>query len=213
MDLNLNRTSFASINVDNFETIKYNWIIDVRKLPAYFIFVQAGADAVVGRTIWGGLNLGVFGIKVKEVPAGKHIVTTSRSHSNKLVNDCISAMNVDEVIRVGGAGNKVCDGGVGGELWMSFLNFNDVQNQYQPCFSILTSSSPTSCYLMVLEMLQRRFMRMLPGMQNINFVAKLVAFPFLSPNFWGNYFFFLFNYLQQCSLMLLSMPLLSSWLL
>lgn len=68
---------------------------------------QAGADAVVGRTIWGGLNLGVFGIKVKEVPAGKHIVTTSRSHSNKLVNDCISAMNVDEVIRVGGAGNKV----------------------------------------------------------------------------------------------------------
>ncbi|XP_067844980.1 3'(2'),5'-bisphosphate nucleotidase 1 [Heptranchias perlo] len=68
---------------------------------------QAGAGAVLGRTIWGVLNLGVFGIQLKETPEGKHIVTTTRSHSNKLVNDCISAMNADEVIRVGGAGNKV----------------------------------------------------------------------------------------------------------
>ncbi|XP_072121180.1 3'(2'),5'-bisphosphate nucleotidase 1 [Mobula birostris] len=68
---------------------------------------QAGGNAVIGRTIWGVLNLGVFGIEMKEVPEGKHIITTSRSHSNKLVNDCISAMNVDEVVRVGGAGNKV----------------------------------------------------------------------------------------------------------
>ncbi|XP_048456989.1 3'(2'),5'-bisphosphate nucleotidase 1 [Rhincodon typus] len=68
---------------------------------------QAGAGAVLGRTIWGILNLGVFGIQLKEVPEGKHIITTTRSHSSRLVNDCICAMNADEVIRVGGAGNKV----------------------------------------------------------------------------------------------------------
>ncbi|GCC23473.1 3'(2'),5'-bisphosphate nucleotidase 1 [Chiloscyllium punctatum] len=68
---------------------------------------QAGAGAVLGRTIWGVLNLGVFGIQLKEVPEGKHIIITTRSHSSRLVNDCIDAMNADEVIRVGGAGNKV----------------------------------------------------------------------------------------------------------
>ncbi|XP_038667921.1 3'(2'),5'-bisphosphate nucleotidase 1 isoform X2 [Scyliorhinus canicula] len=68
---------------------------------------QAGAGAVLGRTIWGVLNLGVFGIQLKEAPEGKHIITTTRSHSSKLVNDCICAMKADEVIRVGGAGNKV----------------------------------------------------------------------------------------------------------
>ncbi|XP_072365546.1 3'(2'),5'-bisphosphate nucleotidase 1 isoform X2 [Scyliorhinus torazame] len=68
---------------------------------------EAGAGAVLGRTIWGVLNLGVFGIQLKEAPEGKHIITTTRSHSSKLVNDCICAMKADEVIRVGGAGNKV----------------------------------------------------------------------------------------------------------
>lgn len=70
-------------------------------------FSQAGADAVLGRTIWGVLGLGAFGFQLKEAPAGKHIITTTRSHSSKLVNDCISAMNPDHVVRVGGAGNKV----------------------------------------------------------------------------------------------------------
>uniref|UniRef100_A0A8D0L719 3'(2'),5'-bisphosphate nucleotidase 1 n=1 Tax=Sphenodon punctatus TaxID=8508 RepID=A0A8D0L719_SPHPU len=68
---------------------------------------EAGADAVLGRTIWGILNLGAFGFQLKQVPAGKHIITTTRSHGNKLVNDCISAMNPDHVVRVGGAGNKI----------------------------------------------------------------------------------------------------------
>nr|KAF6399576.1 3'(2'), 5'-bisphosphate nucleotidase 1 [Molossus molossus] len=68
---------------------------------------QAGADAVLGRTIWGVLGLGAFGFQLKEVPAGKHIITTTRSHSNKLVTDCVSAMNPDDVLRVGGAGNKI----------------------------------------------------------------------------------------------------------
>ncbi|XP_044284101.1 3'(2'),5'-bisphosphate nucleotidase 1 isoform X3 [Varanus komodoensis] len=68
---------------------------------------EAGADAVLGRTIWGVLGLGAFGFQLKEMPAGKHIITTTRSHSSKLVNDCVSAMNPDSVVRVGGAGNKI----------------------------------------------------------------------------------------------------------
>ncbi|XP_019372020.1 PREDICTED: 3'(2'),5'-bisphosphate nucleotidase 1 isoform X2 [Gavialis gangeticus] len=68
---------------------------------------EAGADAVLGRTIWGVLGLGAFGFQLKEVPDGKHIIITTRSHSSKMVNDCIGAMNPDTVVRVGGAGNKV----------------------------------------------------------------------------------------------------------
>lgn len=51
--------------------------------------------------------MGAFGFQLQEVPAGKHIITTTRSHSNKLVTDCVTAMNPDDVLRVGGAGNKV----------------------------------------------------------------------------------------------------------
>ncbi|KAM5185167.1 3'(2'),5'-bisphosphate nucleotidase 1-like [Callospermophilus lateralis] len=68
---------------------------------------QAGPDPVLGRTIWGVLGLGAFGFQLKEVPGRKHIIRTTRSHSNKLVTDCISAMNPDDVLRVGGAGNKI----------------------------------------------------------------------------------------------------------
>ena len=70
-------------------------------------FTQAGPDAVLGRTIWGVLGLGAFGFQLKEVPAGKHIITTTRSHNSQLVTDCVTAMNPDDVLRVGGAGNKV----------------------------------------------------------------------------------------------------------
>ena len=61
----------------------------------------------MGRTLWGVLGLGAFGFQLQEVPDGKRIVTTTRSHSNKLVTDCVEAMEPDEVIKVGGAGNKV----------------------------------------------------------------------------------------------------------
>ncbi|XP_037751632.1 3'(2'),5'-bisphosphate nucleotidase 1 isoform X2 [Chelonia mydas] len=50
-----------------------------------FYNYEAGADAVLGRTIWGVLGLGAFGFQLKEVPAGKRIITTTRSHSNKLI--------------------------------------------------------------------------------------------------------------------------------
>ena len=69
--------------------------------------VQLGGGADLGRTMWGVLGLGTFGIEVKGVPDDRRIVTTTRSHSNKVVTDCVAAMEPHEVIRVGGAGNKV----------------------------------------------------------------------------------------------------------
>ncbi|XP_029449033.1 3'(2'),5'-bisphosphate nucleotidase 1 [Rhinatrema bivittatum] len=68
---------------------------------------EAGDNATLGRTIWGVLGIGAFGFQLQEVPDGKHIVITTRSHSNKLVTDCVAAMNPDKVVRVGGAGNKI----------------------------------------------------------------------------------------------------------
>ncbi|XP_024905617.1 3'(2'),5'-bisphosphate nucleotidase 1 isoform X1 [Pteropus alecto] len=78
-----------------------------QKLREHENEAKAGPDAMLGRTIWGVLGLGAFGFQLKEVPAGKHIITTTRSHSNKLVTDCVTAMNPDDVLRVGGAGNKI----------------------------------------------------------------------------------------------------------
>lgn len=72
-----------------------------------FYNYQLGAGAVLGRTIWGMPGLGAFGFQLQEVPDGRRIITTTRSHSNKVVTDCVDAMDPDEVIRVGGAGNKI----------------------------------------------------------------------------------------------------------
>lgn len=52
-------------------------------------------------------GLGAFGFQLQEVSGDKRIVTTTRSHSNKVVIDCVNAMEPHEVVRVGGAGNKV----------------------------------------------------------------------------------------------------------
>uniref|UniRef100_A0A4W5RXB7 3'(2'),5'-bisphosphate nucleotidase n=1 Tax=Hucho hucho TaxID=62062 RepID=A0A4W5RXB7_9TELE len=60
--------------------------------------------ADMGRTLWGMPGLGAFGFELQEVPDGRRIVTTTRSHSNKLVIDTVDAMK-PHVIRVGGAGN------------------------------------------------------------------------------------------------------------
>lgn len=72
-----------------------------------FYNYQLGAAASLGRTMWGMLGLGAFGFQLQEVPGSKRIVTTTRSHSNKVVTDCVNAMEPHEVIRVGGAGNKI----------------------------------------------------------------------------------------------------------
>ncbi|XP_077966954.1 3'(2'),5'-bisphosphate nucleotidase 1-like isoform X2 [Styela clava] len=72
-----------------------------------FYNYKAGPDAKLGRTIWGVIGLGAFGFKRNDLPKDSMIITTTRSHSNKQVNDCIENMTPTEVVRVGGAGNKV----------------------------------------------------------------------------------------------------------
>lgn len=52
-------------------------------------------------------TLGAFGFQLQEVAGDRRIITTTRSHSNKVVTDCVDAMEPNEVVRVGGAGNKV----------------------------------------------------------------------------------------------------------
>ncbi|KAK7906634.1 hypothetical protein WMY93_015246 [Mugilogobius chulae] len=63
-----------------------------------FYNYQLGAGAVLGRTIWGVLGLGAFGFELKEVP---------EAGGNKVVTACVDAMEPHEVVRVGGAGNKI----------------------------------------------------------------------------------------------------------
>lgn len=72
-----------------------------------FYNYQLGPGANLGRTMWGMPGLGAFGFQLKEVPGDKRIITTTRSHSNKVVTDCVDAMEPHEVLRVGGAGNKI----------------------------------------------------------------------------------------------------------
>lgn len=87
---------------------------------------QNGAGADMGRTLWGVLGLGAFGFQLQEVPDGRHIVTTTRSHSNKLVTDTVDAMEPDDVIRVGGAGNKVNGLEVGNDGVPAWYQFSKV---------------------------------------------------------------------------------------
>jgi len=60
-----------------------------------------------GRTLWAIQGVGAFGLETRSPPADKRIITTTRSHSDKLVNDAIQSVQPDEVLRVGGAGHKV----------------------------------------------------------------------------------------------------------
>jgi len=60
-----------------------------------------------GRTIWAIKGMGVHGIQATAAPPDQRIITTTRSHSSKLITDTIEAMKPDTVLRVGGAGHKV----------------------------------------------------------------------------------------------------------
>ncbi|KAF4532199.1 hypothetical protein B566_EDAN002262 [Ephemera danica] len=71
----------------------------------YFNYQNPGAE--LGRTIWGIPGVGCGGFTPKKPEAGKRIVTTTRSHSNKLVQAALDAIQPDDVLRVGGAGHKV----------------------------------------------------------------------------------------------------------
>lgn len=61
----------------------------------------------VGRTIWGLNGLGSDGFVTKVPNENGLVVTTTRSHSNELVQNALKALEPSEVKRVGGAGYKV----------------------------------------------------------------------------------------------------------
>lgn len=59
--------------------------------------------------MWGVVGGGASGISHQTPPEGKRIITTTRSHSNPIINSTIAALKPDEVLKVGGAGHKVAD--------------------------------------------------------------------------------------------------------
>lgn len=51
--------------------------------------------------------VGFYGCELKPPPEGEHIITTTRSHGTKAVNDAVTACEPTSELRVGGAGHKV----------------------------------------------------------------------------------------------------------
>jgi len=64
-------------------------------------------DLGVGRTVWGIVGLGAFGISGQTPPTNERIVTTTRSHGTGIVSSAVDACKPSSILRVGGAGNKV----------------------------------------------------------------------------------------------------------
>lgn len=60
-----------------------------------------------GRTLWGLIGIGVGGFQPQRPPPQTLIVTTTRSHSDKIVQKAVDSLSPTEVIRIGGAGQKV----------------------------------------------------------------------------------------------------------
>lgn len=73
-------------------------------MKPYFKCANSGK---LGRTIWGVKELGTGGFQSKKAPENKFIITTTRSHSNELVQTTLDSIRPDEIIRVGGCGFKV----------------------------------------------------------------------------------------------------------
>lgn len=60
-----------------------------------------------GRTMWGLVGMGCYGITPKPLPNDKLIITTTASHGNVNIEEAIASLRPDEVLKVGGAGHKV----------------------------------------------------------------------------------------------------------
>jgi len=73
----------------------------------YWNYQSTDPNPVLGRTFYGLVGAGVFGLQPSSPPQGKRIVTTTRSHSTGLVQDCLEILAPDEILKVGGAGHKV----------------------------------------------------------------------------------------------------------
>lgn len=74
--------------------------------PYYRYNIETDLEKV-GRTMWGVVGLGAFGIEKKEPPVDQLIIATTRSHRTKLVDDTLNAMKPTTELSIGGAGNKV----------------------------------------------------------------------------------------------------------
>lgn len=73
----------------------------------YWNYQSTEPNPKIGRTFYGLVGSGVFGLEPASPPEGRRIVTTTRSHSTGLVQDCLDIIKADEVLKVGGAGHKV----------------------------------------------------------------------------------------------------------
>jgi len=71
----------------------------------YYNYKSEGAT--VGRTFYGLVGSGVYGLTRVLPPADQRIVTTTRSHGTGLVQDALDILKPDQVLKVGGAGHKV----------------------------------------------------------------------------------------------------------
>lgn len=71
---------------------------------------KAGPGAKLGRAVWAALGFGLHGLEIKSPPEGQHIITTTRSHGTKSVNDAVTSCEPTSELRVGGAGHKVSIG-------------------------------------------------------------------------------------------------------
>uniref|UniRef100_A0A0B7AE85 3'(2'),5'-bisphosphate nucleotidase 1 n=1 Tax=Arion vulgaris TaxID=1028688 RepID=A0A0B7AE85_9EUPU len=68
---------------------------------------QEGAEARLGRCIWGLIGLGSFGFTQMSPPANKNVITTTRSHADWIVTEAVNSCEPTDIIKVGGAGHKV----------------------------------------------------------------------------------------------------------
>lgn len=68
---------------------------------------QVDLENLPGRTMWGLVGLGCFGVEPKSLPNDKLVVTTTASHGNVDIEESLAGLNPDEVLKVGGAGHKV----------------------------------------------------------------------------------------------------------
>ena len=73
----------------------------------YWNYKSADPNAVIGRTFYGLIGSGVYGLSPVPPPADQRIVTTTRSHGTGLVQQALEVLKPDQVLKVGGAGHKV----------------------------------------------------------------------------------------------------------
>ena len=73
----------------------------------FYGYEKETQESELGRTMWGVRGLGTFGFTHIPPPAGRRVITTTRSHSNTTVIKTIEAMKPDKILKAGGAGYKV----------------------------------------------------------------------------------------------------------